>query len=68
VLDSLADDPIAATFAASAADGNPMPNIAEMGAVWGPLGEQLQLVRNGELDAAEAMTSAATAVREAVAG
>lgn len=68
VLDTLADDPVAATFAASAATGNPMPNIAEMSAVWAPLGENLQLVRNGELDASEAMTVAAQAVRDAVAG
>ena len=62
----LADNPVAATFAASAADGNPMPNVPEMGAVWTPLGEQIQLLRNGELAATEAMTAAATAVREAV--
>jgi arabinogalactan oligomer/maltooligosaccharide transport system substrate-binding protein len=68
VLDTLSDDPIAATFAASAATGNPMPNIAEMGAVWAPLGENLQLVRNGELDATAAMTTAAELVRSAVAG
>jgi len=68
VLDTLADDPVAATFAASAADGNPMPNIAEMSAVWAPLGENIQLVRNGELAADEAMTVAAQAVRDAVAG
>jgi maltose-binding protein MalE len=68
VLDTLADDPVAATFAASAADGNPMPNIAEMSAVWAPLGENIQLVRNGELQADEAMTVAAQAVRDAVAG
>ncbi|MGH8928292.1 MAG: sugar ABC transporter substrate-binding protein, partial [Acidimicrobiia bacterium] len=55
VLEALGDDPIAATFAASAADGNPMPNIPQMGAVWTPLGEQIQLVRNGELDANTAM-------------
>ena len=51
VLDTLSDDPVASTFAASAATGNPMPNIAEMSAVWAPLGENIQLVRNGELDA-----------------
>ena len=68
VLDSLSDDPVAATFAASAATGNPMPNIAEMSAVWAPLGENIQLVRNGELDAADAMTTAAELVRTAVAG
>jgi maltose-binding protein MalE len=66
VLEGLADNPVAATFAASAADGNPMPNVPEMGAVWTPLGEQIQLVRNGELAATEAMTAAATAVRGAV--
>jgi maltose-binding protein MalE len=68
VLESLGDDPIAATFAASAADGNPMPSIPQMGAVWTPLGEQLQLLRNGEVDATTAMTTAAEAVRTAVAG
>ena len=68
VLDTLSDDPVASTFAASAATGNPMPNIAEMSAVWAPLGENIQLVRNGELDATEAMTVAAQAVRDAVAG
>lgn len=68
VLDTLSDDPVAATFAASAADGNPMPNIAEMSSVWAPLGENIQLVRNGELSAEEAMTVAAQAVRDAVAG
>ena len=68
VLDTLSDDPVASTFAASAATGNPMPNIAEMSAVWAPLGENIQLVRNGELAASEAMTVAAQAVRDAVAG
>jgi maltose-binding protein MalE len=67
VLDSLSDDPVAATFAASAADGNPMPNISQMGSVWDPLGQNLLLVRNGELEPAEAMTTAAEAVRAAVA-
>ena len=66
VLEGLADNPVAATFAASAADGNPMPNVPEMGNVWTPLGEQIQLVRNGELAATEAMTAAATAVRGAI--
>ncbi|MGH8925222.1 MAG: sugar ABC transporter substrate-binding protein [Acidimicrobiia bacterium] len=66
VLEGLVDNPVAATFAASAADGNPMPNVPEMRKVWTPLGEQLQLLRNGELAAAEAMSAAATAVREAI--
>ena len=32
-----AADPIAASFAASASNGIPMPNIPEMGSVWGPM-------------------------------
>ena len=68
VFDQLADNPVAQTFALSAADGVPMPNIPEMGAVWGPLGNALLLVRNGESEAAEAMEAAAQGVREAVEG
>jgi len=63
-----ADNEIAATFALSAADGQPMPNIPEMGNVWGPLGDQLNGLRNGNTDAATAMQTAATQVREAVGG
>ncbi len=68
VAEALADDPVAQTFALSAADGNPMPNIPQMGSVWGPLGDNLLLVRNGEATAADAMAAAAEAVRAALAG
>ncbi len=68
VFDQLADNPVAQTFALSAADGVPMPNIAQMGAVWGPLGNALLLVRNGESEAEAAMKTAAEGVREAVEG
>ena len=68
VFDGLADNPVAQTFAASAADGNPMPNIPEMGSVWGPLGDNILLVRNGESDAETAMNTAQEAVVTAVAG
>ncbi len=68
VAEALADDPVAQAFAASAADGNPMPNIPQMGSVWGPLGDNLLLVRNGDLGAAAAMSAAADAVRAALAG
>ena len=63
---SLADD--ASAFSESAATGIPMPNIPQMGSVWGPLGDNVLLVRNGEIDAETAMTTAAEAVRAAVAG
>ena len=68
VAEALADDPVAQAFAASAATGNPMPNIPQMGSVWGPLGDNILLVRNGTLSAAEAMAAAAEAVRGALAG
>ena len=65
---TLSSDPQVQTFDASAANGIPMPNIPQMASVWGPLGDNLLLVRNGELSGAEAMTTAAEAVRAAVAG
>ena len=68
VLEGIADDSQVQTFGNSAANGIPMPNIPQMNNVWGPLGENLLLVRNGELAAADAMTAAAEAVRAAVAG
>jgi maltose-binding protein MalE len=66
VAEALSGDPVVEAFLASVADGIPMPNIPEMGSVWGPVGDNLLLVRNGEISAGEAMTAAAAAVREAV--
>ncbi len=66
VIDAVADDPVASAFGASAADGQPIPNIPEMGSIWGPWGDNMLLLRNGELSAEEALTNAATAVREAL--
>jgi len=68
VFDGLADDPVTRAFALSAADGRPIPNIPEMGAVWGPLGDNLLAIRNGELTPQEAMDAAQQAVEEALAG
>ena len=66
IIAATADDAAIAAFGASAADGVPIPNIPEMGSVWGALGDNLLLLRNGEVDAATAMQTAATAVREAL--
>jgi len=68
ILEGLSDDPTVQVFGESAANGIPMPNIPQMAAVWGPLGDNLLLVRNGETTGEEAMTTAAAAVRDAVAG
>lgn len=67
IIAQVADDPVAAAFGASAADGQPIPNIPEMSAVWGAWGDNMLLLRNGELDGETAMTTAAAAVREAIA-
>lgn len=63
----VADDPDIAAFGASAADGIPMPNIPEMAAVWGALGDKLTLIVNGEQDPESAMRDAARQVRDALA-
>ncbi len=66
IIAATADDLAISTFGASAADGVPIPNIPEMGAVWGALGDNMAAIRNGTVDAETAMVNAATAVREAV--
>lgn len=40
----VADDPIIAGFAAALANAVPMPNIPEMGNVWGPMGDALSQI------------------------
>jgi maltose/maltodextrin transport system substrate-binding protein len=57
-----------APFAESASNGQFMPNIPEMGAVWDPLGTQLLAVRQGEVAPADAMAAAAEQIRAAVEG
>ena len=42
--EQVADDPVLAGFAEALADATPMPNIPEMGNVWGPMGDALALV------------------------
>ena len=42
--EEVADDPVLAGFAEALSDATPMPNIPEMGNVWGPMGDALALV------------------------
>ena len=74
-----AADPVAAAFAASASNGIPMPNIPEIGSVWGPFGDALLIIRdqaygtNEETgvtvnSATDAMKLAAEQIRTAIAG
>lgn len=66
-FEAVAKDPDVAAFGASAADGIPMPNIPEMAAVWGALGDKLTLIVNGEQDPESAMKDAARQIRDAIA-
>lgn len=66
VIADVAGDPIIAAFGASAADGVPIPNISEMDSVWRTLGDNLQLVRNSQLDGRTAMLDTAAALRESI--
>ena len=74
-----AEDPIAAQFAASASNGIPMPNIPEMGNVWGPVGDAMLIIRDQNYgtneetgvtvnSASDAMKLAAQQVRDAISG
>jgi len=50
-------------FAAAAATSTPMPNIPQMGSVWGPWSDALALIVNQQLDPETAMKNAANQIR-----
>ena len=54
-------------FAASASDGIPMPNIAAMGAVWGPTGGALDLLAQNKLTPSAAADKIVKEVKEGIA-
>lgn len=66
VLESLEDEDIA-NFGQITPYSQPMPNIPEMGAVWGAWDSAMQLVLNGE-DVQESLSNGAEQVRDAIAG
>ncbi len=66
IIASVADDPVAAAFGLSAANGEPIPNIPEMSSVWGAWGDNMLLLRNGDITGAEAMAAAAEGVNTAL--
>jgi maltose-binding protein MalE len=66
-IDAVSGDPVNATFALSAATGQFMPNVPEMGAVWGPVGDNFLALRNGDIGAAEAATNMAEQVATVIA-
>jgi arabinogalactan oligomer/maltooligosaccharide transport system substrate-binding protein len=67
VLDAIgATDPNAAGFAASGANGIPIPNIAEMNSVWSPWQDAYQLILTGQEDAVAAFQNAGEQMRNAI--
>lgn len=47
-LAAVTDDPIIAGFGAALLNSEPMPNIPEMGSVWGPMGSALSVLTENE--------------------
>jgi len=47
-LAQVADDPIVAGFGRALLDSEPMPNIPQMGQVWGPMGNALSVLTDDE--------------------
>ena len=65
-LDEVASDPIVQAFAASAADGVPMPSIPQMSAVWGAWADALLLIVTGQQDPESALKDAVARIRETI--
>lgn len=60
----VADDPVISGFSAALTNAVPMPNIPEMGNVWGPMGDALTVVlESADSDVAQIVTDAAAQVR-----
>ncbi len=67
VLDEIKDkDPDLAGFGASAANGIPMPNVPEMGAVWGNMGDALNLIFNLKDTPEHALKTAVEKIKKAI--
>ena len=66
-IETVSSDPINATFAISGETGQFMPNVPEMGAVWGPVGDNFLALRNADVDAEVAMTTASEQVTTVIA-
>jgi arabinogalactan oligomer/maltooligosaccharide transport system substrate-binding protein len=62
------DDPVMGAFGEAGSQGQPMPAVPAMSTVFSALGDAYRLVLTGGAEPEPAMRSAATQVREAVAG
>ena len=62
------DDPDLAAFGSAGANAYLMPNIPEMGAVWGSWGDAFSLILSGEETPAAALETAASQINEVIGG
>lgn len=62
------DDVDLAGFGVITPYASPMPNIPEMGAVWGSWGDAVQVIMNNEQTPEEALSNGATQIRDTIAG
>jgi maltose/maltodextrin transport system substrate-binding protein/arabinogalactan oligomer/maltooligosaccharide transport system substrate-binding protein len=67
-LASTIDDPDVAAFIESASNGDPLPAIPEMSAVWTDWTDALDLIFTGAQESDAALTDAATSIRAIIAG
>ncbi len=57
------DDPVIAGFGQALLNAEPMPNIPEMGSVWGPMGTALTVIlESADSDVAGSLTQAASEI------
>jgi maltose/maltodextrin transport system substrate-binding protein len=63
VLELVKDNPDVVAFTLSAGNGIPMPNVPQMGFVWGAMDDALNLIVNGKATPEEAMKNAVERIR-----
>ncbi len=66
VLSMVKDNPDIVGFTESASSGIPMPNVPEMAAVWGAMGDALNLIVNGKATPEEAMKNAVEKIKSQI--
>ena len=62
------DDPNLVAFGSAGANASLMPNIPEMGGVWGPWGDAFALILSGDQTPAEALATAEEQIKTVFAG
>ncbi|HEY8285308.1 MAG TPA: maltose ABC transporter substrate-binding protein [Chloroflexota bacterium] len=66
-LKSLKNDPIFSAYINSALNGDPLPNVPQMGQVWAPAANNIDLVLTGKETPATAATTMVTQIKKGIA-